>query len=195
MSDDRPSIGVMFDRKSLRVPELLAAASDAMRKGAAARAAAISPTFWPASAQRVLDLIDKLVDVPLTDVLTGAWKVNRQFTRYTDKTKYPAGKESTVELLTHHIKSSYEPYVRLTLDGEPAGKIDFRLELDVTLKAGTLTIESGKFRRLEAGKCEVTGTLSCEGQEITQRTFHEFAWKDGISLGARGEGIPIEAVV
>jgi len=195
MSNDSPSIGVMFDRKSLRVPELLAAASDAMRKAAAARAAAISPAFWTASAQRVLDLTDKLVNVPLTDVLTGAWKVNGQFTKYTDPAKYPPGKQSSVELLTHHIKSSYEPYVLLTLDGTPAGQIHFRLELDVTLKAGTLAIESGRFRRLEAGKCEVTGTLSCEGQEITQRKFHEFAWKDGISLGVRGEGIPIVAVV
>lgn len=192
MSHEPLSIAVMFDRESLRVPELVAAASKAIQKGAQTGAAAMSPAFWGASAQRVVDLVEILVDVSLKDVLVGAWKVNRQFTKYTDPATYPPEKVSCVELLTHHIKSSYEPYVELVIDGASAGKVTFSLELDVCVQAGIIVIQAGRIRRLEPGKCHVTATLKCEGEEVAQRKSQDFSWTDGISFG---EGIPIARVV
>jgi hypothetical protein len=177
-----PSIGVLFDRDSLRVPELIAVASTGMRKAADARGAVISPAFWVTSAQRVVDLVEKLVDVPLADILVGAWKVNRQFSKYTNPAAYPPEKVTCVELLTHHIKSSYEPYLELVIDGQPSGKLEFCLAMDVAFKAGVLTIQAGKFRRLDPGRCDVTGTLSCGGVEITQRKSDEFRWDQGITF-------------
>jgi hypothetical protein len=57
--------------------------------------------------------------------------------------------------------------------------------------AGTLVIQGGRIKRLEAGKCRVTGTLKCEKQAITERTSRDFSWSDGISFG---EGVSIAAV-
>jgi hypothetical protein len=196
MSNHSPSLGVLFDRESLRVPELLAAASTAMRRGAQAKADAISPAFWLASAHRVVDLVEKVTDIPLGDVLVGAWKVHQQFAKYTDSAQYPPEKVSCVELLTHHIKSKYEPYIELLLDGKSAGRIEFALELDVSLLAGILVIQDKRIRRLEPGKCNVTGTLACEGQQITQRKSRDFSWSDGIAFeGEDGKGIPITSVI
>jgi hypothetical protein len=78
----------------------------------------------------------------------------------------------------------------LVLDGEPAGKVEFSLKVDVALKAGVLVIQAGRFRELQPGKCEVTATLSCEGVEVTRRKSGEFGWENGIPLD-----IPIEAAV
>jgi hypothetical protein len=190
MSGRPRSIGILFDRDSLRIPELVDAVAAGMRKAAGVRAAAISPDFWIASAQRVVALVDKLSDVQLDDVLVGAWKVNRQFAKYTDSVKYPPDKVSTVELLTHHLESTYKPYLQLTLDGQDAGRVEFSLKVDVAFKAGVLVIQAGKFRELRPGTCQVTATLSCEGVEVTQRKSGEFGWDKGIPLD-----IPIEAVV
>jgi hypothetical protein len=194
MMDNPMSIALMFDRESLRIPELLKAATDALRNVAGVKWAAISPAFWAATAQRVPEYVEKLTDVSVTDVLTKAWKVNRQFAKYTDTKQYPPGKESIVELYTHHLKSSYEPYLEVTLDGVPSGKLEFALELDVALKAGNLVIKNGKFMRLEPGGCEVTGTLSLQKVQVSDKKIREFPWA-GIPLGKGGEGIEIDKVM
>jgi hypothetical protein len=189
--NDRPlSIGLLFNRETLKVPELLAAASGAMQKASELRADAVSPAFWLASAHRVLDMVGKLTDVPLADVLVGGWKIHRQFAKYAAP-GFPPDKVSCVALSTHHIKSSYKPYVELIVDGATAGQVNFAIELDLCLEAGTLVIQGGRFKRLEAGKCRVTGTLTCEGQTVVERTSRDFSWSEGISFG---EGVPIEAV-
>ena len=191
MSDEPLSMAPLFSRESLKIPELLAAASGAMQKGAQLRADAVSPAFWAASAHRVLDMVGKLTDIPVTDVLVGGWKIHRQFAKYAAP-GFPKDKVSCIALSTHHIKSSYQPYIELIVDGVSAGRVDFAIELDVCLEAGTLVIQGGRFKRLEAGKCRVTGTLKCEGQTVTERTSRDFAWSEGISFG---EGVPIEAVI
>jgi hypothetical protein len=194
MKDNPLSIAVMFDRESLRIPELLKAASEALRNLAGAKWAAISPAFWTATAQRVPEYVEKLTDVSVTDVLTEAWKINRQFVKYTDTKQYPPGKESIVELYTHHIKSSYEPYLKVTMDGVETGRLEFALELDVALKAGNLVIRNGRFMRIEPGGCEVTGTLSLQKVQVSEKKIREFPWP-AIPLGKGGEGIEIDKVV
>ena len=190
MSEKPLSISLLFSRESLKIPELLAAAAGAMHKASDLRADAMSPAFWAASAHRVVDMVGKLTDVPVTDVLVGGWKVHQQFAKYAAP-GFPADKVSCVALSTHHIKSTYQPYVELIVDGTDAGRVNFAIELDVCLEAGTLVIQGGRFKRLEAGKCRVTGSLKCEGQTVTERTSRDFAWSEGISFG---EGVQIEAV-
>jgi hypothetical protein len=191
LSDQPLSISLLFSRESLKIPELVAIASAKMKMCAQLKADAVSPAFWAASAYRVVDMVDKLTDVPLADVLVGGWKIHKQFAKYSDPARFPPDKVSCVALSTHHIKSSYEPYVELIMNGAPAGKVEFALELDVCLEAGTLVIQGGRIKRLEAGKCRVTGTLKCEKQAITERTSRDFSWSDGISFG---EGVSIAAL-
>lgn len=198
MSDSSMSIQLLFTRDSLKVPELLEAASGAVKKGVDLVAQgkqvtgdALTPSFWLTSANRVVDMVGQLTDVPLTDVLVGAWKVHQQFAKYA-KPEFPKDKVCFVALATHHVKGSYEPYVEIEVDGAPAGTIKFGLELDICLEAGTLVIQAGRIKRLEAGRCRVTGTLKCEGRTVAERTSQDYAWSAGIPLG---EGVPIESIV
>jgi hypothetical protein len=192
MSEPPPSIGLLFDRESLDLPALVATASGALQRASHLGASTLEPAFWITSANRVVELVKSLTDIPLADVLVGGWKVHGQFAKYADPAQFPPDKVSCVALATHHIKSSYDPSVELTVDGVSAGKIEFTIELDVCLEAGTLVIQAGKIKRLEAGKCRVTGTLKCEGQTVTQRTSRDLAWSGGIAFG---DGIPISAAL
>lgn len=191
MSDGNNSIGILFNRETLKIPELLEAAAGAMGKASKLGASAMSPAFWGSSAKSTVDMVKDLVDVPLADILVGAWKAHQQFAKYTDAKLYPPDKVSCVALMSHHIKSSHKPYIELTLDGAPAGQIDFEIALDILVEPGVLVIQDGKFKRIEAGRCQVTGSLACEGKTIVERSSREFSWPAGISFG---EGIPIEVV-
>jgi hypothetical protein len=183
-----------FDPGELKIPEFVEAVRKTMLGISALDVvrAGTSPAFWIAAAKTPIELLQRLVDIPLADVLVGGWKTHRQFKRYTDRSQFPPDKISVVPLSTHHIKSTHEPYIELSVNGAPAGRIPFQLELDVTVEAATLVIQDGKFKRLEPGRARLTGTLKCAGEVISQRTSRDYAWTDGISFG---EGIPIEAVV
>ncbi len=152
--------------------------------------AAVSPGFWITLANRTPDLLKSLIDVPVADILVGAWKTHKKFAKFR-KGQFPADKINLLPLSTHHIKASRSPYIELFLDGKSAGKIPFELALDITVDAGVVVIQDGMIKRVDAGKAKVVGTLKCAGEVVAERASREFTWSDGVSFG---EGIPITAV-
>ena len=152
--------------------------------------AAVSPRFWLAAAKTAPDLVIRLVHVQVADVLTGAWKLHRKLKKFADAKQYPPGTASTVTLATHHIKVNQKPYLEITVDSVPQGKIEFDLELDLTIDAGVLIIQNGRIMRLEAAKAKLTGTVKCEGVVVVERASREYDWTAGVSFS---EGILISA--
>ena len=152
--------------------------------------AAVSPRFWLAAARTTPDLVVRLIHIQITDVLTGAWKTHRKLKKFADPKQYPPGTASTVPLATHHIKVNQKPYLEITVDGVPQGKIEFDLELDLAIDGGMLVIQDGRIMRLEAGKARLTGTVKCEGVVVVERASREYDWNAGISFR---EGILISA--
>ncbi|MGH7516745.1 MAG: hypothetical protein ACREOC_04645 [Gemmatimonadales bacterium] len=194
MNGSPDSLRFRFDPADLRPADLIEAARSVMveLKPLDVLRAGTSPGFWIGAARSTVDLVKHLVDVPLADVLVGAWKTHQRFAKYTDPKQFPPDRISVVPLWTHRIKSTHDPYIELFVDGEPAGRIPFQLELEVTVEAGTLVIQNARFKRVEAGRARMTGTLKCAGQVISQRTSRDFAWTDAVSFG---DGVPIGAVV
>jgi hypothetical protein len=192
MSDAMEPLRFHIDQGELMLPDWMKAVRkeiSGMSPLDVARAV-VSPGFWISLANRTPDLLRSLIDVPLADILVGAWKTNRKFSKY-KKGKLPADKISVLSLSTHHIKASRSPYIELFLDGKPAGKIPFELILDITVEAGVVVIQDGMITRLDPGKAKVVGTLKCAGEVVAERASREFTWSDGITFG---EGIPIAAV-
>ncbi|HEU5170709.1 MAG TPA: hypothetical protein VFU46_09230 [Gemmatimonadales bacterium] len=193
MSDSPDSLRFRFDPADLRPADLIEAARSFMLglKPLEVLRAGASPGFWIGAAKSTIDLMKHLVDVPLADVLVGAWKTHQRFAKYTDRNQFPPDRISVVPLWTHRIKSTHEPYIELFVDGQAAGRIPFELELEVTVEGGALVIQDARFKRIEAGRARMSGTLKCAGQVISQRTSRDFAWTEAISFG---EGVPIGAV-
>lgn len=191
MSDLADSLRFRIDRGELKMPALIEAARKAMLglSPLAAVRAVVSREFWVAAAKSVPDLVKHLVDVQVADVLVDAWKMHRDLKQYLDRTTYPPGSVSTRPITTHHIRATQSPYIEITIDSMPQGRIQFELELDVTVEAGILVIQDGRIMRLEAGKAKATGTLKCAGVVVAEHVSRPFEWKDGISFGA---GIPID---
>jgi hypothetical protein len=193
MAESDDSLRFHFDPGEVKLPALIDAAKTAMQgfSGLDVIRAGTSPGFWVGAANSAADLVNNLVNLPLAEVLVGAWKAHKQFHKYTDKTEYPPDKVSIVPLATHHVTSTHQPYIELFVQGRSAGKIPFELELDLAIEAGNLVIQDGRMKRIDAAKGRATGKLKCGGQLVAERTSKDFAWSQGISFG---EGIAIETV-
>ena len=191
MSEVTQPLTFQIDKGELKLPAWLKAAEQQIKTMSplAVAKAAVSPGFWITLAGRTPDLLRELVDVPIADILVGAWKNNKRFQKF-QKGKLPPDKLSVVPLSTHHIKASRAPYIELFLDGESAGKIKFELILDITVDVGAVVVQDGMIKRLEAGNAKVVGTLKCAGEVVAEKASREFAWAEGISFG---EGIAISA--
>jgi len=190
VTDTHVTLSAVFPEEKLEVPALVEAAGRAIREipVEAAMEASTSPAFWLSASKNAAGLVKELLDVPLADVLVEAWKQHRRFRQYADAERYPPGEVSVVPLAEHHITSTHEPYIEVVIGGVSRGKIPFEVTLDVTVKAGNLIIESGKIKRLEAARAQVSGRLACAGETLLKHESEEFVWDDAITFGA---GIPI----
>ncbi len=176
----------------LKLDPLIETVVKALRSlpGLAVARAAVSPRFWLAAAKTTPDLVIRLAHLQVADVLTGAWKTHRKLKKFADAKQYPPGTASTVTLATHHVKVSQKPYLEITVDGVPQGKIEFDLDLDLTIDAGVLIIQNGRIMRLEAAKAKLTGTVKCDGVVVVEHASREYDWTAGVSFR---EGVLISA--
>ena len=181
-----------IEKGELKLPECIEAAKKAMLglSPLAVVRTATSRGFWVAAAKSTPDLVLQLVDVNVASVLVNAWKVHRKLRKFTQEPLYSSGEASVVPLLTHEITGSLNPYIEISIDGQPQGNIEFELALEVAFQGGTLIIKRGRIMRMEGGTAKATGTLKCAGVAVAERATREYAWKDGIDFG---EGILIGA--
>jgi hypothetical protein len=138
-------------------------------------------------------MVLKLASVPVGKVLVGGWKQHARFAKYADPVQFPPEKVSRVPLAAHHIKSTYKPYIELLVDSAPSGTVPLEVVVDLAVEGVILVIQSGCFKRIEAGKVRLTGTLKCAETTICERATRDFSCSAGIPLGE--DGIPIAAVV
>jgi hypothetical protein len=177
-----------FEPSELNLPALV----DAIRKlllglpDLTALRAAASPAFWLSTATEVAGMARNLATISMADLLTGAWKQHDRFAKYTDKAQFPRDKVSRIPLATHHIKSTYEPYIQLFVDGDPSGRIPLKLEADVAVEGVILVVQDGRFMRVEAGRARLTGSLKCAETKVCEQSTRDFAWSAGFPFGEQG---------
>lgn len=155
--------------------------------------AVASPGFWLSTAKEIAGMIRDVASVQLGEVLVGGWNQHARFAKYADPARFPPEKVSRVPLASHHIKSTYEPYIELLVDGQRSGTIPLEMVVDLSLEGVIVLIQNGRFMRVEAGQGRLTGTLKCAGVTVCERATRDYAWSAGIGLGR--EGVQISKVV
>jgi hypothetical protein len=119
-----------------------------------------------------------------------AWNKYRELLKYTDKEKYPPDVSVLVPLAEHTIKSEHKPYIEILINDKSVGKIDFNINISLTLKGIILKIRDGKIKEIQTGSCKGKGTIKCEDLVILEKETESFSLPGSINLG---EGIPIAA--
>lgn len=147
--------------------------------------------FWHGGATAVLSSLQGAFNFPLANVLAGAWNKYNEFWKYTDRTKYPQGATSYVDLASHTIKSIHQREVDVLFNGKKVGSVPFKLDLRIKVKA-TVTITDARFMAIRLGSLTFEGTLDCEGAELIKRSSKEYKSPFELHLG---KGIPIAPTV
>ena len=66
------------------------------------------------------------------------------------------------------IETKYSPYIEVLLNDIVIARIDFEIDLTITLKAAILKFRNRKLQEIDAGECLIDGSLKCESVEITK---------------------------
>ena len=146
--------------------------------------------MWTAVRQRIPEQLDRLLDISGVDILVGAWNKARELRKYRDEAKYPPGDVVLVPLTKHKIESKHRPYLELVVNGQPIGKLQFEIDLALTLEGAELTIQGGRIKRIQTGNSLGSGSVKCEGAVL-----HSVERKLGALPGVieLGEGVLIPA--
>ena len=127
-----------------RVPELMA--SDAYTQVKAQLEKQAGPV-WQIVRTQIPGHLTKLLDIDGVAVLVGAWNKARELRKYRDPVKYPPEDVVVVPLTKHKVESKHRPYLDLSVDGRPVGRLHFDVDLALTLEGVELTIQGGGSRR------------------------------------------------
>jgi hypothetical protein len=143
---------------------------------------------WSAAFQEVIKQIEDLLNIRVVDIMTMAWNKYRALLKYTDKEKYSPNDTFLVPLAEHTIKSEHKPYLEILINDKSVGKIDFSINIALTLKGFILKIQDAKIKEIQTGTCKGKGTIKCEDVVIMEKETESFPLPGSIILG---EGIPI----
>ena len=136
---------------------------------AATISSAAGQASWELALTDVARAIPDLLQVDLGSVLAGAWKKGSELGRFTDAHQYAPDETILIELTTHVVTSQHRPRLDVLLDDQPAGRLDFTVEIALRVEGAVLTIKDGKIWKATTGACTASGRISCEGQTLSQR--------------------------
>ena len=121
------------------------------------------------SARQLQGPISQLLGESLLDIIVRAWNENHLFEKFLDPDQYDPDESVLISLKKHSLTSSHRPHVDVSLNGKVLGRIDFAIELALTLEGVILELRAGKLRELRVGKLQGSGTLKCEDLVLVRR--------------------------
>ncbi len=128
-----------------------------------------------------------LMDVRIDTILLSAWGKYFSLRKYLDREKYPANSTVTVAIGEHTVKSEHHPYLQVLINGVEH-RINFGINIALTLKSMILVIRDGRIKAIKMGERSAKGTVTCENIQIVEKTSQAVPLPGMIELG---EGIPI----
>ncbi len=125
-----------------------------------------------AASRQVSTTAAGLLDVNLADVLVAAWRKHKDLTAAARRTLAAPGSTELVDLASHRVTATQEPYISILVDGHRVAAIRFELSLVFDVSALLAEIHAGRLAALHSGRCGVTGALAVQGIEAVSRQAH-----------------------
>jgi hypothetical protein len=186
MSDNAPAVSGIFDVDYTRpsADHLKAVRASAAMMGLAGRVGPSVPVqYWSSAISNVFSALQRALSSPLTQLMADGWNHYRPFVKYCDSKRYPPDAIVQETLLEHTINAQLKPKVRVLLDQVEVGEVNFEATIALKLSGGILTIQGGKFRKFQPGKCQVTASLKCEGAVLSEVKSRELRLPGELSFG------------
>jgi len=122
-----------------------------------------------AAGAQVASVTGGLLDIDLDDMLLAGWRKHVDLTAAACRTVAAPGSREVVQLATHRVTSTHEPYVDLLIGERCVSRVHFTLLVEFVVHAVVGTVGEGRLLDVAAGHCEVTATLSAEGRLLVTR--------------------------
>ncbi|WP_433443657.1 hypothetical protein [Nonomuraea sp. CA-141351] len=130
-----------------------------------------------------------LQGIDLGSVLLGGWQKYRSLRDAARKTLSDSSDiGQMVPLAEHEIVSRHEPWVEVRINGRPAGKITFCIELIFHVTMLQAFVRRGRLMRLAGGDCTVAVSCKVQGFEVAKPELMRIGLPINRDLG---EGIPL----
>jgi hypothetical protein len=113
-----------------------------------------------------------LLDINLIDVLVTGWRKYVDLTSAARRTLATPGSTELVQMVTHQVSASQQPYVAILVDGHQVATV--RLGLSVTFDVSALLarVRAGRLVGVRTGNCDVTATLAIDDIEVASKQAH-----------------------
>jgi hypothetical protein len=110
-----------------------------------------------------------LLDYNMIELLVDGWHEHHDLTDAARHTLANPGSTELVALATHSITVSQKPSIDLLLNGELVATVELELTLQFDISAAVAGVSAGLLTALHSGRCDITGTLTINGAQATQK--------------------------
>jgi hypothetical protein len=117
-------------------------------------------------------VVSGLLSLDLADVILAGWRKHGALVAAARRTAAAPGAHELVEVVTHTISWSDEPYVELFVDEVRVATVHLQLTLDLDVKALVAAVAGGRLVGVRSGSCTVRAALSAEGGRLAEHTAY-----------------------
>lgn len=138
--------------------------------------------------RQVADAALEVLDIPFSDVLTGAWSRYSELMQAAELTRADPGRREDVVLAEHTVTSEHHPRVDVLVDDTLVASIHLLVELLCTVRALTVAVERAAIVEVGSGSAHVELSVGTDDVPLWTRE-HEFDVTALVPL--REGGIPL----
>jgi hypothetical protein len=135
-----------------------------------------------ASMPELAPKIGDMLDIPIPEVLIGAWKKATEIQALLYKSKNAPDETFWTGLAENNITSEHHPCVEIKIKEQTVKKIEFTIRLLFKLKGFVLTIRDGSITQIQTGKCEAQGSIEYQGLKLAEKKLEPIFLPGAIEL-------------
>lgn len=126
---------------------------------------------------------DRLLDIPLNEIMMGAWTKMLDIQEFAIGEKLLSGKTHKFPLTEHKITSKHSPKMELFVYDTKIAEVILDITLTLVMAKTKLIIKKGRILEVKISGCQAMGKLSCYGQTILEKKSAELNFPSAIKLG------------
>jgi len=134
------------------------------------------------------DALASLFDMPIGNVLIGAWHDNRLVQDACNRTRTHAGMREKVYLLTSEVTCTHHPQIDLDTAGRRMTLLTLELRLDLTINSLVVDVAGGQVVAIGPGTADVRASLKVGRTVLAERHVDEVTI--GRAIGLHGSPSP-----
>jgi len=123
--------------------------------------------------RQVADAALEVLQIPFSDVLTGAWSRYSELMQAAELTRANPGRREDVVLAEHTVTSEHHPHVDVLVDDTLVASIQLNVQLLCTVRALTVAVERAAIVEVGSGSAHVELSVAADDVPLWTRE-HEF---------------------